>query len=150
MEEIRKLQREQENLAQLALLRSQDYSPVKKERFGDNFKISMPNVSQKSQKKIKEVGFERRIFLDLNDKEQDPPRAEKPEIIEENKDHKEVCPMPGPVAKVVIQQIKPPVIQNLANISENENRNKIIAKNDSWENFETPQDQVDQPVVEFG
>ena len=120
MEEIRKLQREQENLAQLALLRSQDYSPVKKERFGDNFKISMPNVSQKSQKKIKEVGFERRIFLDLNDKEQDPPRAERPEIIEENKGHKEVCPMPGPVAKVVIQQNKPPTIQNLA---ENENRN---------------------------
>jgi hypothetical protein len=120
MEEIRKLQREQENLAQLALLRSQDYSPAKKERFGDNFKISMPNVSQKSQKKIKEVGFERRIFLDLNDKEQDPPRAERPEIIEENKGHKEVCPMPGPVAKVVIQQNKPPTIQNLA---ENENRN---------------------------
>lgn len=149
MEEIRKLQREQENLAQLALLRSQDYSPVKKERFADNFKISMPNVSQKNQKKIKEVGFERRIFLDLNDKEQDPPRAERPEIIEENKGHQEVCPMPGPVAKVVIQQNKPPIIQNLAN-AENENRNSIIAKKDSWENFETPQDQADQPVVEFG
>ena len=51
--------------------------------------------------------------------------------------------MPGPVAKVVIQQIKPPIIQNLANISENENKNKIIAMKDSWENFETPQDQVD-------
>ena len=58
--------------------------------------------------------------------------------------------MPGPDAKVVIKQNKPPFIQNLANISENDNRNQIIEKKDSWDNFETPQDQVDQPVVEFG
>lgn len=72
MEEIRMLHREHERLANLALLRSQHHSPEKLHRFGDDRRIAMPCNSQRTHKKIKEVKFERRIFLDVNNQKQEP------------------------------------------------------------------------------
>lgn len=55
LEEISKLQREHEELANLARLRAQNQSPVRHNRFGEDQHISVPNPTFKVHRKIKEV-----------------------------------------------------------------------------------------------
>ena len=52
----------------------------------------MPCNSQRTHKKIKEVKFERRIFLDVNDQKQEPPVEDTKNVEDEEEEKQEAPP----------------------------------------------------------
>lgn len=68
LDEIKRMQREQEALEQLALIRSLYQPKATAGQFSNDSRIAMPNKSARAHIKYKEGKFEKRIFLDINNR----------------------------------------------------------------------------------